>query len=63
VADQNRAAVHVKVALGERQRFADAQPGAPEHDAIRPRSLIASLSSPAACITAMISSTVGGSAG
>ena len=31
-AGQDRAAIHVKVALGQRERFADAQSGAPGHD-------------------------------
>jgi hypothetical protein len=30
--DENRAARRVEVALGQPQRFVDAQPGAPEHD-------------------------------
>ena len=32
VADQDRSAAAVEVVLGERERFLDAQPGAPEHD-------------------------------
>ena len=30
-ADEHRAAARVEVGLGERERFVDAQPGAPEH--------------------------------
>jgi hypothetical protein len=62
VGDKHRAAPGVEVALGQRQRFLDAQPAAPERDDQRPQ--------PGAVaivgvwrITAMISSTVGGSAG
>jgi hypothetical protein len=62
MADQDRASMSVKIALVERERFADRQP-ARQSTTIRPRSRIASASSPAARITAMISSTVGGSAG
>jgi hypothetical protein len=32
VADLNRAPDPIQIALGERERFADPQPGAPEHD-------------------------------
>jgi hypothetical protein len=32
VADEQRAAVRIKVGFIERERFADPQPGAPEHD-------------------------------
>jgi hypothetical protein len=32
VADQDRVAVQVKIALLQGERFADAQPRAPEHD-------------------------------
>ena len=62
VADHDRAADCVQVGLGQRQRFADPKAGAPQHDdqAAEP---IPSASSPAARITAMISSTDGGSAG
>jgi hypothetical protein len=61
VADQDRAATQIKVALGKRQRFAGPQSGAPEHDdqATQPDRVVVV----AACMTAMISSTVGGSAG
>jgi hypothetical protein len=57
--DQERAAVRVEVGLGERERLADRQPAAPD-TTIMPRSLRPSGSSPAASMTAMISSTVGG---
>ena len=61
-ADEQRAAALIEIGLGERERLVDAQPGSPEeHDqgaqtaAVRP--------SPAARMTATISSTFGGSAG
>jgi len=61
-ADKHSPPASVQVCLGERERFADPQPRSPQHDdqraqthPIRPP--------PAARITAMISSTVGGSAG
>jgi len=31
-AHQDRAAARIEVAFGEGERFADAQPGAPQHD-------------------------------
>jgi len=55
-------ALAVKIGLRQRPRLADPQPGTPEHDD-HPRSLIASGPSPAARITAMISSTGSGSGG
>ncbi len=62
VADQDRAAARVEVALGERERLLDPQPGAPQ-TTITARSRAPWRSSPAWRITATISSTVGGSAG
>jgi hypothetical protein len=59
---QNRATLHVQVALAERERFADPQSSAPS-TTITARSRTPSGPSPAARITAMISSTVGGSGG
>jgi hypothetical protein len=60
--NQNGAALPVKIGLGQRERLADPKPGTPEHDD-HPRSLMPSGPSPAARMTAMISSTVGGSGG
>lgn len=61
-ADEHSATAAVKIALLQIERFADAEPGAPEeHDQgaeSRP-----SARSPTVRITATISSTVGGSAG
>ena len=61
-ADEDCAAARVEVSLGERECLVDPQVGAPEYDDSarnrRPWTL-----SPAARMTAMISSTVGGSAG
>jgi hypothetical protein len=61
-AHEDRAAHAIKVALGKRERFADPQAGAPQHDdqAAHPRP---SGRSPAQRMTATISSTTGGSAG
>ena len=60
--EQGRRRVWVKVGLGQRERFADPQPGSPQHDdhAAEPDRV-----GPVAGrrITAMISSTVGGSGG
>jgi hypothetical protein len=61
-ADEHCAAAGVEVSLGERERFVDAQPGAPEH-AISPRIRKPCGVVPAWRMTATISSTVGGSAG
>jgi hypothetical protein len=54
--------VSVKVGLGQREGFADPQPGAPQHD---DRSAQPDAFRPVAgrCVTAMISSSVGGSGG
>ena len=60
--DQHRAALAVKIGLSQRQRLAILSP-ARQSTMINPRSLIASGPSPAAPITAMISSTGGGSGG
>ena len=60
--DQHGAALAVKIGLSQRERLADPQP-ARQSTMIKPRSLIASGPSPAARITAMISSTGGGSGG
>jgi hypothetical protein len=62
VTDKQRAAVAIEVGLAERERLTDPQP-ARQSTTIRPRSLTPSGPSPAARITAMISSTVGGSGG
>jgi hypothetical protein len=60
-ADEQRAAALIEIGLGERERFVDAQPGSPDDDeAAEPAAVCAS---PAARMTAMISSTLGGSAG
>ena len=59
VPDEDRATDAIQVALGQRERFADPQPGTPS-TTMTPRSLTPSGSSPAARMTAMISSTVGG---
>ena len=61
-ADEDRAAAGVEVSLGERERFVDAQPGAPEHDDHSAHPQAMGLV-PAWRMTATISSTVGGSAG
>jgi hypothetical protein len=61
-ADQHGAAVGIKLGLGDCERFADPQPRAPEHHD-HARSLAPSALWPAARMTAMICSTVGGSGG
>ena len=62
VPDQDRSETRVEVVLGQSQRFIDAQPRPPEqHDQARMRAPW--LLSPAARMTATISSTVGGSGG
>jgi hypothetical protein len=62
VADQHRAALLVEVDLGQRERFLDAQAGAPEHND-QTRARAPWTPSPAWRMTATISSTGGGSAG
>jgi hypothetical protein len=59
--NQHCAATLIEIGLGERERLLDAQPGAPENT-IRPRSRRPWARSPAARMTAMTSSTLGGSA-
>jgi hypothetical protein len=61
-AHEHGAAPMIEVSLGKRERLLDAQPRAPEDDD-QARSRRPCALSPAACITAMISSIVGGSAG
>jgi hypothetical protein len=61
-ADQQCAAARVEIGLGERERFVDAQPGT-QRITIKPRSRRPCPPSPAARMTAMVSSTLGGSAG
>jgi hypothetical protein len=61
-ADEDRSAPVVKVVLGQRQRFLDAQAGAPKNDDHRSQPP-AWRSSDAWRMTATISSIVGGSAG
>jgi len=62
VADQQRSAALVEIGFAERKRFLDAQAGSPEdHDqSSQPLAVRAIAAAP---ITAMISSTLGGSAG
>jgi hypothetical protein len=52
----------MEVALAQRERLLDTEPGAPEHDDQRPQARAVAIVG-ARRITAMISSTVGGSAG
>ena len=59
---QDRAAARVEVELGQRQRFLDAQPGAPQDHDQRAHSVAVEVS-PAWRMTATISSVRGGSAG
>jgi hypothetical protein len=60
--DQERAAALIEIALGQSERLLDPQPGSPQdHDQGAWRRPWAR--SPAARMTAMISSTLGGSAG
>jgi hypothetical protein len=61
-ADEQRAAAAVEVRLAERESLVDSQSGSPE-PTIRARRRWPYAVSPAARITATISSTVGGSAG
>jgi hypothetical protein len=61
-AHENRATTRVKIAFRQRKRFADSYPER-HSTTIMPRSRSATGPSPAARITRMISSTVGGSAG
>jgi hypothetical protein len=62
VAHEQRLPRRIEVALAKRERLLDAEPGAPEHDDQRSQaSAVAIVGSPAH--HAMISSTVGGSAG
>ena len=59
---QDSAAAGVHVGLRDGERFADPQPGAPAHDDQRAEpDAVGPV--PAACIAAMISSTVGRSGG
>lgn len=68
VTDKQRAAGMVEIRFGESERFLDAQPGTPHSPArhritTRPHSRRPCAASPATRMTAMISSTFGGSAG
>jgi hypothetical protein len=60
--DKQRAPARIEIALGKGERFLNAQPSSPQVT-ISPRRRRPCASSPAARMTAMISSTVGGSAG
>jgi hypothetical protein len=62
VSNEDRAANRVKVGLGERERFADPEASAPQDDDQRTKPDAAGII-PAARMTEMISSTVGGSGG
>jgi hypothetical protein len=62
LADEHRPGLRVQIGLGERERFADPQPGAPQ-DRDQPTLPVRIWPGPAWRITRMISSTVGGSAG
>jgi len=62
VADEEGAAALVKVGFAERERLLDVQPGSPK-TTMSPCSRRPCAPSPAARITAMISSAFGGSAG
>jgi hypothetical protein len=59
VANQDGAALGIEIALAQGERLTDPKPGAPDHDdqTTKPDPVGAS---PAARMTAMISSTVGG---
>ena len=61
-ADQERAAARIEVTLVEVERLLDPQPGAPENDD-QSSNAVTGTPSPAARMTATISSTRGGSAG